>query len=295
MPSPELFIKNRKKLVCCLKKGAMAIICPAAIAPRNGNQPYPYRQSSNLLYFTGIQQDHTYLFLYPNHPKEDFREVLFIRYTDNLTLTWEGPKLKKKQASCISGIKNVMWTKDMLPFVDKAMKMASCVCLEMGEEWPQKTTPLSLSYRFAKEMEEKYPFQRFQKIVPDINKQRIIKDKSEIEIIKQAIEITNLTFRNILKVIKLGLFEYEIEAEITRSFIKHEHCSHAYLPIVAGGANANGLHYNQNNSILKKGDLLLLDFGAEKEGYAADLSRTVPVSGKFSKRQAEGYCSVLKI
>jgi Xaa-Pro aminopeptidase len=295
MISPELFIKNRKKLTCSLKNGAIAVICPSATAPRNGNQPYPYRQSSNLLYFTGIHQEETYLFLYPDHPREEFREVLFIRYTDEHTLVWEGPKLKKKQASCMSGINNVMWTKDMIPFLSKMLKSASCVCLEMGEEWPPKKSPLSLSFQFAKELEERFSFQRFQKIVPDINKLRIQKENAEIEIIKQAINITNLTFRNVLSILKPGLFEYDIEAEITRRFTVNERCYHAYLPIVAGGANANALHYNQNNAKLKKSDLLLLDFGAEREGYASDLSRTIPVSGKFSKRQAEVYSSVLKI
>lgn len=295
MTTPELYIKNRKKLAYRLKKGAMAIICPAEIASRNGNQPFPYRQNSNLLYLTGIQQEDTYLFLFPDHPKEEYREILFIRYADDHTLTWEGPKLKKRQASCVSGVNNVMWTKDLMPFIQKVIRTASCVYLETGEEWPVKTSTFSFSYRFAQELMEKYSFQRFQKIVPEINKLRITKEKVEIEIIKQAIEITAITFREVLSILKPGLFEYDIEAEITRNFIKNERCSHAYLPIIAGGKKACALHYNQNSSVLKKEELLLLDFGAEKEGYAADLSRTIPVSRKFSKRQAEVYQSVLKI
>jgi len=295
MITKDLFVRNRKKLTALIKPGAMAIICPAAIFPRNGNQPLGYRQSSNLLYLTGIQQEDTFLFICPDHPQKEFREVLFIRYTDAHTLVWEGPKLTKREASDISGVQTVLWTKDWMEFLKKSMKTVNHVFLEMGEEWLPEIAPVTLSYRFAKELKEQFPKKVFESIVPLISKLRTIKENEEIEIIKQAIETTSQTFRNILPLVKPNMYEYEIEAEITRSFIKNEHSGHAYLPIVAGGKNACALHYNLNQSVLQKGDLLLLDFGAERWGYCADLTRTIPVSGRFTKRQAEVYRSVLKI
>jgi Xaa-Pro aminopeptidase len=165
----------------------------------------------------------------------------------------------------------------------------------MGEEWPPKKSPTSLSFTFAREMEEKFPSKRFEKIVPLIYKLRTVKETEEIEMMKEAVRVTDQTFRHVLSVTKPGLFEYDIEAEISRVFTRNKRSPHSYLPIVASGNHANYLHYNNNDSVLKKGDLLLLDFGAECYGYASDLSRTIPVSGKFNKRQKEVYSSVLRI
>ncbi len=294
MPN-ELFVKNRKKLVDCFNPDEMAVICPAGISPRNGNQPYRYRQSSNLLYLTGVQQEDTYLLLYPGSSKKEWREILFIRYVSEEEITWEGPKLSKKEASELTGIKNVQWTKDIWDIIHEIICTPTGIYLEMGEEWPPKKSPSSLSYTFAREMEEKFPSKRYEKVVPLIYRLRTVKEKEEIAMMKEAVEVTNKAFRHILTVVEPGLFEYDIEAEITGYFTKNKRSPHSYLPIVAGGNNANVLHYNNNESVLKKGDLLLLDFGAENNGYASDLSRTIPVSGKFSKRQKEVYSSVLRI
>ena len=293
--SKELFIKNRKKLVDCFNSDEMAIICPAGVAPRNGNQPYRYRQSSNLLYLTGIEQEDTYLLLYPGSKKKQWREILFIRFVSEEEITWEGPKLSKEEASELTGIANVQWTKDMWKILQEIICTPTGVYLEMGEEWPPKKSPSSLSYSFAEEMKHKFPSKRYEKVVPLIYKLRTIKEKEEIKYMKEAVNVTDKTFRHILSIVKPGLFEYDIEAEISRIFTKNKRSAHSYLPIVAGGNNANYLHYNSNSCKLKKGDLLLMDFGAERNGYASDLSRTIPISGRFSKRQKEVYNSVLRI
>jgi len=240
-------------------------------------------------------QEDTTLVLFPDHPKKEFREVLFIRYTDEKTLRWEGYKHSKHEATLISGIDNVKWNSELIKFLSAIFKSASYIYLEMGDEWPAEDAPAAISYRFAEKIKKEYPSHSFKKIVPLINKLRMVKENVEIEIIKEAIEITNHTFCEILPLIKPGLYENEIEAEITMRFTKNGRCPHAYLPIIASGRNSTILHYNINRSELFSGDVLLLDFGAEKAGYASDLSRTVPISGNFTKRQADIYKSVLKI
>jgi Xaa-Pro aminopeptidase len=292
---PELYKKNRAKLVKFLKPNSVAIICSATHSLRTRSLYNEYRQSSNMIYLTGVMQEETVLILYPSHSKKEFREVLFIRYTDNKTLTWEGHKHTKHEAESISGISNVKWSSDLSVFLQQVIESASNVYLEMGDEWPSNDMSISASYRFSEEIKAKYPSKQFEKIVPLINQLRLIKENTEIEIIKEAIQVTGKTFSEILPLVNPGIYEYDVEAEITMRFIKAEKCPHAYLPIIASGINSTILHYNFNNAELINGDLLLLDFGAEKLGYASDLSRTIPVSGKFTKRQAEVYNSVLSI
>ncbi len=293
--TPELYKRNRAKLVKFLKPDSVAIICSATHSLRTRSLYNEYRQSSNMIYLTGVMQEETVLILFPGHPKQEFREVLFIRYTDDKTLTWEGHKHTKHEAAIISGVDNVKWSSDLPAFLKKIIENASYVYLEMGDEWPSNDMSISASYRFSEDIKSKYPAQRFEKIVPLINQLRLIKENTEIEIIKEAIHVTGKTFCEILPLVKPGIYEYDVEAEISMRFIKAEKCPHAYLPIIASGMNSTILHYNFNNAELINGDLLLLDFGAEKSGYASDLSRTLPISGKFTKRQAEVYKSVLAI
>lgn len=296
----ELYKKNREKLTKLLKPNSLLIICSSAQSMRTRNLYNEYRQSSNMIYLTGIFQEETTLLIYNGSSKNIARETLFIRYNDEKTLIWEGHKLSKKEASEISGISNVMWQNELGTVLQKVISTISIIYLELGDEFASDDKNYSLSYNFSKKIIKKYPSKKFnnyktEKAVPLINEIRMVKEKKEIEIISEAINITHKTFIKILPKIKPGIFENDIEAEITRSFIKNEKCPHAYLPIVAGGINSTTLHYNTNRCKLLKGDLLLLDFGAEKDGYASDLSRTVPVSGKFTKRQADVYKSVLKI
>ncbi|MBI5539614.1 MAG: aminopeptidase P N-terminal domain-containing protein [Bacteroidia bacterium] len=293
--TPELYKKNRAKLSKLLKPNSVAIICSATHSMRTRSLYNEFRQSSNMIYLTGVMQEETVLVLYPNHSKKEFREILFIRYTDNKTLIWEGHKHSKEDATMISGVGNVKWCSELPIFLKKVIESASYIYLEMGDECSVNDAPISASFRFAEEIKSKYPSQRFEKLVPLINQLRLVKETTEIEIIKEAIEITGKTFCEILPLIKPGLYEYDVEAEITMRFIKSEKCPHAYLPIIASGNSSTILHYNFNNAELISGDLLLLDFGAEKSGYASDLSRTIPISGKFTKRQTEVYKSVLSI
>jgi len=293
--SKSLFIKNRAKIIRLMNANSVAIICSSKQLLRTRSLYSEYRQSSNMIYLTGIFQEDTTLLLYPNNSNNELREVLFISSADEKTLTWEGHKHTKKEASEISGIDNIMWNSDFKTILKKVVKNASFVYLEMGNEWSKVDAPYTLSYSFANKFKKSFPQKRFKKLVPLINQIRMVKEKQEIEIIKEAINVTHKTFCKILPLIKPGIFENDIEAEITQSFIKNDKCPHSYLPIVASGINSTILHYNSNKCKLTKGDLLLLDFGAEKNGYASDLSRTVPISGKFTKRQAEVYKSVLKI
>lgn len=291
----NLYIRNRRKLSERLGQGNIAIVCPAGVVTRNGNQPYPYRQSSNLIYLTGIHQEDTFLFLFPSCPKPEYREILFIRHVAKKDIIWEGKKLTKKEAMQISGIDSIMWTKDIFRVINPLLKSASKIFLEMGGEVPPKKSFFSNSFHFYLDFRKKFPKKSVLKLVPEIYKLRLIKEKEEILMMKEAVSVTRTAFLEILKFVKPGVYEFEIESEITRILTRHNRLSHSYLPIVATGSNANVLHYNKNNYRLEKNDLLLFDFGAEFNGYASDLSRTVPVSGKFSKRQADVYKSVLKI
>jgi len=289
----QLFVYNRNMLFKYLKPNSIAVLCPSKQIMRTRSLYGEYRQSSNLLYFTGISQEETFLVL--EKTKYGNFEYLFIRFNNEKTIIWEGHKLSKIEATLISGIKNVKWSKELNKFLEKKIQENTIIYLEMGDEWAKDDSPFTISYKFYNELKNKNTNSKFEKLVPIVNQLRIIKSKIEIQNIKNAIKATGEAFNSVLKTVKPGLYEFDIEAEISRIFTKNNKLPHSYLPIVASGINSTVLHYNTNKCKFKNNELLLLDFGSEYNGYASDLSRTIPINGKYNKRQLEVYNSVLAV
>lgn len=290
-----LFIKNRQKLSKMLKPGALAIVHTNDEYPRNGDQFYPFRPNSDFFYLTGIPQPKSVLLLFPSHPQKDKQEILFLLKADMKTMIWEDKKLTKEEAQSISGIENIQWLQRFEEILGQLMTDAEFVYVLADNEIPGHNQELpSRNMRFIKKLNNQYPVHKYERLGPLTRQLRQVKEKVEIELIKQACEITGLAFTEVLKNIRPGMKEYEIEAIISHVFRDNAANTHAYAPIVASGVNACTLHYTRNTKTCKDNELLLMDFGAEYAFYAADLSRTIPVNGKYNKRQKEIYGSVLR-
>jgi Xaa-Pro aminopeptidase len=291
----DLFIKNRKKLTALLEKQSVAIVLPNDKYIRSGDQPFPYRQNSDLLYLTGINQEETILVLCPEHPEEKKKEALFILRPDQTLERWEGHKLTKEEARSISGINNIYWIEEFDPMLRDMVVHSKNIYINTNEYLKLTEKVPDLSKRFIQDIKEKYPLHEYNRLAPLVTGLRVIKEKEEIELIKKACQITRDAFMRVLRFVHPGVNEYEVEAEITHEFLMNGSSGHAYLPIIASGKNANVLHYITNDQICKNGDLLLMDFGAEYGNYIADCTRTIPVNGKFTKRQREYYSAALRV
>ncbi|HPF63361.1 MAG: aminopeptidase P N-terminal domain-containing protein [Lentimicrobium sp.] len=292
---PDLFRKNREKLEKKLKPNALAVIHANDEMPRNGDQCFVYRQNSDLFYLTGLDQEKCILTLFPNHPVEAMREIVFTVRTNDRMVTWYGHKYTLEQVTEISGVKNVRWLDDFDGTFRDLMARAEFVYLNQNEN-PRFTTEVpSRDLRFMQQLRNDYPLHAFERLAPLLTDLRMVKESEEIEMINRACEITGDAFGRVLNFVKPGVLEYEVEAEITHEFLRNGASGHAYPPIIASGVNNCILHYNQNDQVCKDGDLLLLDFGAEYGNYAGDCSRTIPVNGKFSPRQRQVYEAVLRV
>lgn len=291
----SLFIQNRGNFVEKMKKNSVAIFNSNDEMFRNGDQFYPYRQNSDLFYLSGIDQEQSILVLAPDFQNPKYREILFIRDSDKQLEIWFGHKLTKLEAQKISGIKNIKFTNQLEGILRDIILESENIYFNFNEYFKFKTDYLLRDHRFAKEIREKYPSHNFERSAPILNKLRIIKSDIELDLIKKACDITSKAFYRILKFIKPGVKEFEIQAEIEHEFTMNAANGTAYQTIVASGINACILHYTQNDKVCEDGELLLLDFGAEYANYAADLSCTVPVNGKFSTRQREVYEAVLRV
>jgi len=254
-----------------------------------------FRQNADLLYLSGIDQEETILLLFPDCPNPNYKEALFLKKTNEHIAVWEGHKYTKEEAEQASGIKNIYWNEEFEKVFPMLMNWAEHCYLNLNEHDRYVHAVPYRDLRFAKEVQGKYPLHKTERSAPILSKLRSIKLEVEIELIKKACEITEKAFRRVLKFVKPGVMEYEIEAEITHDFLRNRATGHAYSPIIASGKNACVLHYISNNQKCKDGDLLLMDFGAEYANYASDLTRTIPVNGKFSKRQKDVYTAVLKV
>jgi Xaa-Pro aminopeptidase len=291
----RLFKKNRAKLISKLNKNSIAIIHSNDQMPRSGDQYFPYRQNSNLFYLAGIIQEKTSLILYPDHNNTDLREILFIRKSNTKLEIWEGEKLTMEEAKEISGIKAIKWLDEFDSVLSDIMTKADNVYIALPENPKFNPEVIVKELRFTNELKNKYPLHCYKRLTPLLNKLRLIKEPEEIELMKKACAITRDAFIRVLRFIKPGVMEYEIEAEITHEFLKRGSDGHAFQPIVASGKNACILHYIKNNQKCRDNDLALLDFGAEYANYAADCSRTIPINGRFSGRQKELYESTLRV
>jgi len=291
----SFYINNRNRLKNLLPENSVALVFSNSPIPRNANQFYPYRQNSNLLYLCGIDQEETILLLSPYHPEKEFHEILFIQDVTPEKEIWEGKKITFDEAKEISGIDNIKTISNFLNVLHKAIIRAEKIYIDIPEFPRIISTFPSPYHHFTNVLKDLFPLHTFERLSPLINKLRIIKSEEEIETIKKACKITSDTFVKVLEIVKPGKKEYEIEALITYEFIKNRSTGHAYLPIIASGINSCYLHYNKNNKIMEDGELLLLDIGAEYDYYASDLSRTVPVNGRFTERQKNFYNATLRV
>ncbi|MDA3779961.1 MAG: aminopeptidase P family protein [Bacteroidales bacterium] len=282
----NLFIKNRDKLRLKLKPNSLVVFLSNKKMYRNGDQFFDFRQNSDFFYFSGIDQEESFILLYPNHENEEFREVLFVIETNKKIKVWEGPKYSKQEAKEVSGIRNVKWINEFDNIFKKLIKDADNVYFN---DFPSSDNNL------IDIITNSFPNCNIEKLTPISASLRIKKEQEEIALMQQACDITGKAFSRILAFVKPSVMEYEIEAEISGEFIRNRANGNAFPSIVASGKNACILHYINNNNICKSGDLLLMDFGAEYANYAADCSRTIPVSGQFNKRQKECYEAVLRV
>jgi len=291
----SFFVKNRQRLAAELKNKSLAVFHSNDEMIRSRDQIFPFRQDSDLFYLTGINQEKTTLFLAPDYKDLSLNEVLVIRKSNPKLETWEGHKLTTEEARQISGIKTIIYEDDFENILAQLMTAAENVYLNLPE-LPKFIPELpTRNLRLAGELQKKFPAHRYERLAPIMTHIRTVKSDPEIKIIKEAIQITHEAFLRVLSNIKPGMQEYEVEAEITYEFIKKGARGHAYLPIIASGPNACILHYTENNKPCKEGELLLMDFGAEYCNYAADCSRTIPVSARFTTRQKDLYKSVLDV
>jgi Xaa-Pro aminopeptidase len=290
--SSTLFIKNRAKLINLLPPKSIVIICSNDIMPTNADGTMGFKQNSDLYYLTGLDQEETLLVLYPDAPEEQYKEMAFVKETSELIEIWEGHKFTKQEAIDISGIKNIQWTSNFEQILKNVIYDAEQIFLIDNEHIRNASNVETQNERLNSEIKEKYPLHKIGRIAPLLNIIRMQKESIEIDALQKAIDITEKAFRRILKFTKPGVFEYEIEAECIHEFIKNRSNGFAYTPIIASGSNACVLHYIENTLACKDGDMLLLDVGACYANYNADMTRTIPVNGRFTKRQKQVYEAV---
>lgn len=291
----KLFIKNRKNFMAQMKPKSLAVFNSNDIYPIGADSTMPFEQARDIFYLSGVDQEESILVLFPDAPNKDHREMLFVRETNDHIAVWEGAKLTKEKAFEVSGIKSVYWLREFDSIFFEVMTQAECIYFNTNEHYRQSVETETREDRFIKKTKEKFPAHCWERSNPILQRLRSVKDKIELDLIQKACGITEKGFRRILGFVEPGVWEYEIEAEFIHEFIRNRSKGFAYTPIIASGNNANVLHYIENNQQCKEGDLILLDVGAEYANYSSDMTRTIPVGGKFNKRQKEVYNAVLKV
>ena len=294
-PDTSLFITNRKNFNKKIKSKSIAVFNANDEQLRSGDQNFIFRQNPDLFYLSGIDQEQTILLLFPDCPNPLYREVLFLRQTNEYIAVWEGHKYTKEEARKVSGIQQVFWLEEFWNVLQSIIHYADHIYLNTNENDRYVHTVPYRDLRFIQELKERYPLHQYERSALIMRDLRPVKSAVEVELTKKACQITRDAFVRVLKFTKPGVNEYEIEAEIIHEFIRQGATGHAYNPIIASGANANILHYNDNNQICQSGDVILFDFGAEYANYNADMSRSIPVNGRFTKRQKEVYQAVLRV
>lgn len=291
----QLFEDNRKRFIAMLPSKSIAFFNANDEMPRNGDGNFTYRQNSDLFYLSGIDQEQTTLVIFPDAPLPQYREMLFLRQTNEKIAVWEGHKYTKDEARAASGIQSIYWTEDFNSVIPMLMNHTQQVFVNINENDRFLSDVPYRELRFAKEMQNRWPAHTFARSGAIMAQLRSVKNDIEIKLMQKAIDITEKAFRRVMRFVKPGVWEHEIEAEVTHEFIRKRATGHAYTPIVASGANACVLHYIDNNQQCNAGEVILLDFGAEYANYAADLTRCVPVSGEFTDRQRDVYNAVLRV
>ena len=291
----NLFIENRKKFIESIKDKSAAVFVSNDVMPTNADEEMPFIQNTNLFYLTGIDQEDTFLILAPDFPDKNLREILFIKETSEEISIWEGNKLTKNEAIKISGIKTVLWNDEFYKILPLIIAESNNLYIEKNEHIRSITEVETAQDRFYGFAKEKFPLQNFERSYPLLSKLRMVKNNIEIKLIQKACDITEKGFRRILNYTKPGVWEYELEAEFIHEFINNNSKGFAYQPIIASGINACTLHYNENDCKCKPGSLILMDVAAEYANYKSDMTRTIPVDGKFTKRQLDVYNAVLNV
>jgi len=296
IPIPsKLFIENRAKLIKHLKPSSVAVFHSNDLMPTSADGTMPFKQHSDIYYLTGVAQEETILLLCPDAQEERFREILFLRETNDFIATWEGHKLTKEQARQQTGIQSVYWLSDFKKIFHELAFQSEYIYLNTNEHLRATIEVETRDARFIEWTKKRFPLHRYERLSPIMHRLRAVKSSAEIKLLQTACDITEKGFRRILGFVKPNVMEYEIEAEYIHEFIRNRSVGFAYTPIVASGANSCVLHYIENDKPCQDGDLLLMDIGAEYAGYCADMTRTIPVNGQFTPRQKAVYEAVLRV
>ena len=291
----ELFIKNRKNFMAQMKSKSLAVFNSNDIYPISADSTMPFQQARDIFYLTGVDQEESILVLFPDAPDKNHREILFLKETNPHIAVWEGEKLTKDAALKVSGINTVYWLQDFDKIFFEVMTQAETIYFNTNEHYRQSVETETREDRFIKKAKDKFPAHKWEKSNPILQRLRAVKDKIELDLIQRACDITEKGLRRILGFLEPGVWEYEIEAEFMHEFLRNRSRGFAYTPIIGSGNNANVLHYVVNNQQCKEGELVLLDVGAEYANYSSDMTRTLPVNGRFSKRQREVYDAVKRV
>ncbi|MDE3255223.1 MAG: aminopeptidase P N-terminal domain-containing protein [Bacteroidota bacterium] len=291
----QLYNQNRARFIKKMKPNSIAIFPSNLNLPENGDAQYAFRPNSDILWLSGIRQEKTMVVLYPDNPDMNAREILVLLRPNEHLEKWEGHKLRKEEATAISGIKNVQWLDSFDAVLHVMMHQADIVYLNTNENDRLDLSIPRLDVTYVNEIKNRYPLHQYERAAKLMRELRAIKTKEEVAVTQVAVDITEKAFRRVMQFIKPGVMEYEIEAEITHEFLRNRATRHAYGCILASGDRARILHYVENNQACKNGELILMDFGAEYGNYCADMTRTIPVNGKFTKRQKDVYNACLAV
>ncbi|WP_188373043.1 aminopeptidase P family protein [Winogradskyella haliclonae] len=291
----NLFINNRKNFASAMKPSSLAVFNSNDIYPVSADSTLPFAQHRDIFYLSGVDQEESILVLFPDCPKAKHREILFLKETNEHIAVWEGEKLTKEKAFETSGVKTVYWLQDMEKVMFELMTQCDTVYINTNEHYRANVETQTREDRFTKWLTHKYPAHSVAKSNPILQRLRSVKDQIELDLMQHACNITEKGFKRVLNFVKPDVWEYNIEAEFMHEFLNNRSKGFAYTPIIASGNNANVLHYIENNQQCKAGDLILMDVGAEYANYSSDMSRTIPVSGRFSERQKQVYNAVNRV
>ena len=293
--NPDIFINNRKRFIKEMKPNSIAIFVSNDEFPSNGDAIHTFKQNSDLYWLSGVEQEDSMVILFPDCPDAKYREVLVLTRPNELKEKWDGKRLRANEATTISSIATIVWLDTIDALLQTWVHLAESIYLDTNENDRKASLVRSRDYRFVDEMKTRYPLHEYLRAAKIMKQLRAIKTKEEIEVLQKAIDITDNTFRRLLGFIQPNVMEYEIEAELVHSFLSQRASGEAYGSIIASGDRARTLHYVSNNEVCKDGELILMDFGANYGGYCADLTRTIPVNSKFSKRQKTVYNACLHL
>lgn len=291
----QLYIRNRANFIASMLPSTLAVFNSNDIYPVSADSTLPFSQHRDILYLSGVDQEESILVIFPGCTNEKHKEVLFLKETSELIAVWEGEKLTKEEAFNVSGIRTVYWLNQFPTIFKQMMAEASGVYLNTNEHLRANTEVETREDRFIKQLKKDYPAHQVHKSAPIMHKLRSVKDQIEIDLMQRACNITEAGVRRLLGFVKPGVWEYEIEAELAHEFLRNRSKGFAYTPIIASGKNACVLHYIENNQQCLDGDVILLDVGAEYANYSSDLTRCLPVNGRFTERQRQVYNAVLHV